>query len=73
MNLDTKSCLNKCKSDTGVDGNLLPLSVYKCCGGNVDKLAKTIDRYGRLVAHNNTEITQYGTCKWILLILFDII
>ena len=61
MNLGTKSCLNKCKVDTGVDGNLLPIGVYKHIGGNVDKLAKTIDRSVRLV-YNNTEIKYYGTC-----------
>ena len=60
MKLGTKSCLNKCK-DTGMNGNVLPIGVYKCHGGNVDKLAKTIDRSVRLVAYNNMEIKQYGT------------
>ena len=62
MNLGTKSCLNKCKVDTGADGNLLPIGVYKCLGGNVDKLAKTTNRFVRLFADNNMEIKQYGTC-----------
>ena len=62
MNLDNNSCLNKCKVDTGVDHNLLPIGVYKYLCGNVDKLAKTIDRSVRLVAYNNTEIKEYGTC-----------
>ena len=62
MNLGTKSYLNKCKVDTGVDGNLLPMVVYKHLGGNVDKLAKIIDTFVRLVAYNNMEIKQYGTC-----------
>ena len=51
-----------CKVDTGVDDNLLPICVYKHLGGNVDKLAKTIDRSVRLVSYNNIEIKQYGTC-----------
>ena len=62
MNLGTKSCLNKCTVDTGAGGNLLPTGVYKCLSDNVDKLAKTIDRSVRLVACNNMEIKQYGTC-----------
>ena len=62
MNLGNNSCLNKCKVDTGADGNLLPVGVYKCLGGNVNKLAKTIDRSVRLVVYNNTEIKQYDTC-----------
>ena len=62
MNLGNNSYLNKCKVDTGVDGNLLPIGVYKHLGSNVNKLAKTIDRSVRLVAFNNTEIKQYGTC-----------
>ena len=61
MNLGTKSRL-KCKVDTGVNDNLLPIGVYKCLGGIVDKLAKMIDRSVRLVAYNNMEIKQYGTC-----------
>ena len=61
-NFGTKSCLNPCMVDTGVDGNLLPIGVYKCLGGNVHKLAKSIDRYMRCVSYNNTEIKQYGVC-----------
>ena len=62
MSLGTKSCLNKFKVDTGADGNLLPIGVYKHLGGNVDKLAKTIARSLRLVEYSNTEIKQYGNC-----------
>ena len=62
INLANDSCLNRCRVDTGVDGNLLPIGVYKCLGGNVDKLARTIDRSVRLVVYNNTKIKQYGTC-----------
>ena len=29
MNLGNNSCVNKCKVDSGGDGNLLPISVYK--------------------------------------------
>ena len=58
MNLGTKS-LNQC---TGVDGNLLQISVYKCLGGNVHELAKSIDKSVRLVAYNKTVIKQYGVC-----------
>ena len=39
-----------------MDGNLLPMGVYKCLGGNVDKLTKTIDRFVRLVEYYNTEV-----------------
>ena len=49
MSLGTKSCLNKYKVHTVVDGNHLPIGVYKHLGGNVYKLAKTIDRSIRLV------------------------
>ena len=62
MSLGTKSCLNQCKIDTGADGNLLPIIVYKCLGGNVGELAKSIDKFVRLVAYNKTEIKQYGVC-----------
>ena len=61
MNLCTKSCLNQCKVDTGADGNLLPIGIYKHLGGNADRLAYTIDRSVRLVVYNNMEIKQYGT------------
>ena len=61
MNLGTKSCLNKCKVDTGVDGNLLPIGVHKYLDGNVDKLPKATDRSVRLAVYNNMEIKQYGT------------
>ena len=62
MNPGNNFCLNKCKVDTGVGSNLLPIGVYKHLGGNKNKLAKTIDRSLRPVAYNNTEIKQYGTC-----------
>ena len=44
INLGTKTCLKQCKVDTGADGNLLPVSVYKCLGGNVHELDKSVDR-----------------------------
>ena len=53
MNLANNSSLNKCKVDTGVDSNLLPIGVYKYLRSNVNKLAKTVDRSVRLVAYNN--------------------
>ena len=59
INLGTKSCLNQCKVDTGVDDNLLLISVYKCPGGNVFELAKSV---GKPVAYNNTKIKQCGVC-----------
>ena len=62
MNLGNNSCLYTCEVDTGADGNMLPIGVYKHLGGNVGKLAKTIDRSVRLAADNNTDIKQYGTC-----------
>ena len=62
MNLGTNFCLNQCKVDTGVNGNLLAMSIYKCLGGNMCELAKSTDKSARLEAYRNTEIKQYGVC-----------
>ena len=61
-NFGTKSCLNQCKVDTVVDGNLFPIGVYKHLGGNVCELAKSIDKSMRLIVYNKTKIRQYGVC-----------
>ena len=55
-----KSCLNQCKIDTGADGNLCPVSMFKQLGDNMAELRETIDKTMRLVAYNDTEIKQYG-------------
>ena len=62
MNLGTKSCLYQCKVDTGVDCNLMLINVYKCLGGNVHELAKSIDKTASLVVYNNNKIKQYVVC-----------
>ena len=62
MTLGAKSCLNQCKVDTGADGNLLPINVYKRFGENMRELTTLVDKHVRLVAYNNTEIKQYGVC-----------
>ena len=61
MTLNGKeSCQNQCKIDTGVEGSLLPVSMFKQLGGNMTELRETIDTSVRLVAYNDTEIRQYG-------------
>ena len=62
MTLGAKSGLNQCKVDTGTDGNLLPINVYIRLVGNFREFTRTVDKYIRLVAYNNTEIKQYVVC-----------
>ena len=57
-----KTCLNQCKIDTGANGNLLPVSMFKQLGGIMTELRETIGKSVRLVAYNDTEIRQYGMC-----------
>ena len=45
-----KSCLNQCKIDTGADGNLLPVSMFKQLGGNMAEWRETIDKSMTLLA-----------------------
>ena len=40
----------------------MPISVYKCLGGNVCELTTFIDTSVKLIAYNNTKIKQYGVC-----------
>ena len=54
------------KVDTGACGNLLPYNLYKQVAGNKAKmnfLHDTIDHTVNLVAYNNKEIKQSGTCS----------
>ena len=49
MTLGAKSCLNQCRVDTGEDGNLLPVNVYKRLGGDMRELTRLVDKSLRLV------------------------
>ena len=56
--------VTKCsKIDTGVDGNLMPISMFlkQFCQVSLDALKRTIDKTFTLYAYNNTQIKQYGT------------
>ena len=53
------------KVDTGACGNLLPVNLYKQIAGNKAKanfLQSTIDHSVNLMAYNNKQIKQLGTC-----------
>ena len=53
------------KVDTGVDGNLMPISMFSQLFLKVsfDALSRTIDKSVTLYAYNNTAIRQFGTCQ----------
>ena len=53
------------KIDTGVDGNLMPISMFARLFPQVslDALSRTIDKSVTLYAYNNTPIRQFGTCS----------
>ena len=53
------------KVDTGACSNLLPVNLYKQIAGNKAKanfLHSTIDHFVNLMAYNNKQIKQLGTC-----------
>ena len=53
------------KVDTGACGNLLSVNIYKQIAGNKAKanfLCSTIDHSVNLMAYNNKQIKQLGTC-----------
>ena len=54
--------LKQCKVDTGADGNLLPVNIYKRLGGSMRELTRMVDKSVRLLTYNNTEIKQHGVC-----------
>ena len=73
IGLKTKACngvqqTTKFKVDTGVDGNLLPVSEFfkHFPNANMNQLAKTIDPHTRLYAYNQTEIRQLGVCELLV-------
>ena len=53
------------KIDTGVDGNLMPISMFTKLFPTVslEALSRTIDKSVTLYAYNNTTIKQFGTCQ----------
>ena len=53
------------KVDTGVDGNLMPISIFSKLFPKVslDTLSQTINKSVTLFAYNDTEIKQFGTCS----------
>ena len=53
------------KIDTGVDGNLMPITMFTKLYPKIslEALSKTVDRGITLYAYNNTPIRQYGTCS----------
>ena len=53
------------KVDTGVDGNLMPISMFMWLfpSLSLDTLSKTIEKGVTLFVYNNTPIKQYGTCS----------
>ena len=53
------------KIDTGVDGNLMPITMFMKLYPKIslEALSKTVDRGITLYAYNNTSIRQYGTCS----------
>ena len=53
------------KVDTGVDGNLMPISMFSQIFPRVSlgTLEKTINRSVTLYAYNDTVIKQFGTCS----------
>ena len=53
------------KMDTGVDGNLMPITMFMKLypKTSLEALSKTVDRGITLYAYNNTPIKQYGTCS----------
>ena len=53
------------KIDTGVDGNLMPISMFARLFPQVslDALSRTVDKSVTLYAYNNTPIRQFGTCS----------
>ena len=62
---DGRCSENTFKIDTGVDGNLMPISMFSKLFSQVSLvvLKRTIDRNIMLYAYNNTQILQYGTCN----------
>ena len=53
------------KLDTGVDGNLMPITMFTKLYPKVslEALSKTIEKGITLFAYNNTKIKQYRTCS----------
>ena len=53
------------KIDTGVDGNLMPITMFMKLYPKIslEALSKTVDKGITLYAYNNTPIKQYGTCS----------
>ena len=60
---DGKCSENTFKIDTGVDGNLMPISMFTKLFSHVslDALKRMIDNSVTLYAYNNTQIKQYRT------------
>ena len=52
------------KIDTGLDGNLMPISMFARLFPQVslDVLSRTIDKSVTLYTYNNTPLRQFGTC-----------
>ena len=53
------------KVDTGVDGNLMPISMFTRLFPKIslEVLGKTVEKGVTLVPYNNTPIKQFGTCS----------
>ena len=53
------------KMDTGVDGNLMPISMFTKLfpKSSLEALGKKVEKGVTLFAYNNTPIKQYGTCS----------
>ena len=66
---DGKCSENTFKTDTGADGNFMPISMFSKLFSwvSLDALKRTIDRNVTLYTYNNTQIKQYGTCNVKLL------
>ena len=56
------------KIDTGVDGNLTPISMFSklLLKVSLDALSQTINKSVTLFTYSDTEIKQFGTCSIIL-------
>ena len=68
MQADNNSIVIPYKIDTGSEGNIMPLLIFKKLFKNIYRIAtkKTIKSHIRLRTYNKTNITQLGMCVLII-------